>query len=99
MDGQGRVLAIEILIPNAAIRSLIRENKIHQIYAQMQMGQEVSGMQTFNQSLVDLYFRKKISLETAMMVSHQPEELADIIQRKEGLQGSSKDFLSRTINK
>jgi len=99
VDGQGRVLAIEILIPNAAIRSLIRENKIHQIYAQMQMGQETSGMQTFNQSLADLYFRKKITLETAMSVSHQPEELADLIQRKVGYKISSKDFQSRTINK
>jgi len=98
-DGQGRVLALEILIPNAAIRSLIRENKIHQVYANMQVGQETSGMLTFNQSLASLYFSKKITLEIAMNVSHQPEELADIIQRKEGFQISSKDFLSRTINK
>lgn len=84
-DGKGRVLAMEILIPNAAIRNLIRENKIHQIYSAMQMGQEKFGMQTFNQSLANLYFRKLISLETAMAVTSFPEELTDIIQRREGL--------------
>jgi twitching motility protein PilT len=82
-DGKGRVLAMEILIPNPAIRNLIRENKIHQIYSAMQMGQEKTGMQTFNQSLADLYFRGLITLETAMSVSPYPEELTDIIQRRE----------------
>ena len=82
-DGKGRVLAMEILIPNPAIRNLIRENKIHQIYSQMQLGQEKFGMQTFNQSLANLYFNKLISLETAMAVTSFPEELADILQRKE----------------
>jgi len=82
-DGKGRVLAMEILIPNPAIRNLIRENKIHQIYSQMQLGQEKFGMQTFNQSLASLYFNKLISFETAMAVTSFPEELADILQRKE----------------
>jgi len=82
-DGKGRVLAMEILIPNAAIRNLIRENKLHQIYSQMQLGQEKFGMQTFNQSLSYLYFNKLITLETAMSVTSFPEELTDIIQRKE----------------
>ena len=63
IDGKGRVLAMEILIPNPAIRNLIRENKIHQIYSSMQMGQEKFGMQTFNQSLASLYFRKLVSLD------------------------------------
>ena len=49
--GSGRCLAMEILVPNAAIRNLIREDKIHQIYSSMQTGQEKYGMQTFNQSL------------------------------------------------
>ena len=83
-DGKGRVLAIEILIPNAAIRNLIRENKIHQIYSAMQMGQEKYGMQTMNQSLASLYFRRLITLDTAMAVSGNQEELIDIIQRHEG---------------
>ncbi len=91
-DGKGRVLAVEILIPNAAIKNLIRENKIHQIYASMQMGQEKFGMQTFNQSLASLYFKKLITLETAMSVSSKPEELTDIIQRKEGLKVTSMGF-------
>ncbi len=82
-DGKGRALAMEILIPNPAIRNLIRENKIHQIYSQMQLGQEKFGMQTFNQSLASLYFNKAITLETAMAVTSFPEELADILQRKE----------------
>ena len=84
-DGTGRVLAMEIMIPNAAIRNLIRENKIHQIYSAMQMGQEKFGMQTFNQSLASLYFRKQITYDMAMSVTSFAEELTDIIQRKEGL--------------
>lgn len=89
-DGNGRVLAMEILIPNAAIKNLIRENKIHQIYAQMQMGQDQFGMQTFNQSLAHLYFKGIITKETAMNVSSKPDELTDIFQRgKSGLRGVS----------
>jgi twitching motility protein PilT len=80
-DGNGRVLAMEILIPNAAIRNLIRENKLHQIYSAMQMGQEKYGMMTFNQSLASLYARGQITLETAMRVSYKPEELTEIIER------------------
>jgi twitching motility protein PilT len=91
-DGRGRVLAMEILIPNPAIRNLIRENKIHQIYSSMQMGQEKFGMQTFNQSLASLYFKKAITLETAMNVTSKPEELTDIIQRREGLKVTSETY-------
>jgi twitching motility protein PilT len=82
-DGKGRALAMEILLPNPAIRHLIRENKIHQIYSQMQLGQEKYGMQTFNQSLANLYFDKTITLETAMTITSNAEELTDIIQRNE----------------
>jgi len=84
-DGKGRCLAMEVLIPNVAIRNLIRENKVHQIYSSMQLGQEKFGMQTFNQSLSDLYFRGLITYETAMAVTSFPEELTDIIQRREGV--------------
>jgi len=80
---------MEILIPNPAIRNLIRENKVHQIYSSMQLGQERFGMQTFNQSLSDLYFRGIIAYETALGISSFPEELIDIIQRKEGIRGRS----------
>jgi twitching motility protein PilT len=98
-DGKGRVLAMEILIPNAAIRNLIRENKIHQIYSSMQMGQEKFGMQTFNQSLANLYFKRAITLETAMSVSSFPEELTDIVQRREGLRASSANVSQNNIRK
>jgi twitching motility protein PilT len=81
MSGRGRSLAMEILIPNAAIRNLIREDKVHQIYGMMQAGQAKHGMQTFNQSLAQLYFRRMISLQVAMARSSHPDELQEIINR------------------
>jgi twitching motility protein PilT len=84
-SGSGRALAMEILVPNPAIRNLIREDKIHQIYSSMQTGQEKYGMQTFNQSLASLYFSKQISLQTALGISSLPEELQDMINRGAGL--------------
>jgi twitching motility protein PilT len=84
-SGSGRCLAMEILVPNAAIRNLVREDKIHQIYSSMQTGQEKYGMQTFNQSLATLYFSKQISLQTALGVSSMPDELQDMINRGAGL--------------
>src|SRR5579884_681132 len=80
-DGKGRVMAMEILTPNPAIRNLIREDKIHQIYSAMQTGQERYGMQTFNQSLCSLYQRGLIDLETALGRSSNREELQDMINR------------------
>ena len=74
-------MAMEVLIPNAAVRNLIREDKIHQIYSSMQTGQEKFGMQTFNQSLASLYFSKQITLQTALSRSSNPEELQDMINR------------------
>ena len=81
----GRVLSLEIMSPNPAIRNLIREDKIHQIYSIMQTGQTKFGMQTFNQSLASLYLSKKISLETALAMSSIPDELQDMINRGTGL--------------
>ncbi len=81
LSGKGRVLCMEILVPNAAVRNLIREDKIHQIYSAMQTGQDKFGMQTFNQSLATLYFQKKVSLEVAMSRSSIPDELQDMISR------------------
>ena len=98
-SGKGRVLAMEILIPNSAIRNLIRESKEHQIYAAMQMGQEKFGMQTFNQSLASLYFKEQITYETAMNITSKPEELTDIIQRKEGLRVTSRSFTPEQMRK
>lgn len=80
-SGHGRVLAVEILVPNPAIRNLIREDKVHQIYSIMQTGQAISGMQTMNQSLFDLYTRGLISYEEAVGRSQVPEELITMIQR------------------
>lgn len=87
--GSGRVMAMEILIPNAAVRNLIREDKIHQIYSAMQSGQEKFGMQTFNQALATLYLQKQISLDTAMQRSSMSEELQEMINRGVGLVGRS----------
>ena len=84
-SGKGRVMAMEILVPNAAIRNLIREDKIHQIYSMMQTGQAKYGMQTFNQSLATLYFKKQISLETALSRSSMPDELQEMINRGVGV--------------
>jgi twitching motility protein PilT len=80
-DGRGRAMIMEILIPNSAIRNLIREDKIHQIYSAMQSGTGASGMQTFNQSLSTTYFNKLITLENALLRSSNPDELQDMINR------------------
>jgi twitching motility protein PilT len=77
--GAGRALALEVLIPNAAIRNLIREDKVHQIYSQMQLGQGKNGMQTMNQSLLSLLSRRLISLEEAMGHSSDQEELKTML--------------------
>jgi twitching motility protein PilT len=78
---------MEILVPNAAVRNLIREDKIHQIYSAMQSGQEKFGMQTFNQSLATLYFQKQITLEVALARSSNQDELQEMINRGAGLGG------------
>ena len=80
-DGQGRAMAMEIMIPNSAIRNLIREDKIHQVYGTMQIGQDKSGMQTFNQSLANLFFKRLISLEVALARSSNADELQEMINR------------------
>ena len=80
-NGKGRALAMEILIPNSAIRNLIREDKVHQIYGMMQTGQGKHGMQTFNQSLASSYFKRLITLQIALNRSSNPDELQEIIAR------------------
>jgi twitching motility protein PilT len=84
-DGSGRAMALEILVPNSAIRNLIREDKVHQIYSMMQTGQDKYGMQTFNQSLATLFHKRLISLETAVQRSSNVDELKDLIDRGSGL--------------
>jgi twitching motility protein PilT len=80
-NGKGRAMAMEILVPTAAIRNLIREDKVHQIYSMMQTGQTKYGMQTFNQSLATLYFKKSITLQAALTRSSNPDELQEMITR------------------
>jgi twitching motility protein PilT len=83
--GGGRVVSLEILIPTPAIRNLIREDKVHQIYSAMQTGQEKVGMQTANQSLASLYQKKLVTLESAMSASSNRDELRDMINRGVGV--------------
>jgi twitching motility protein PilT len=78
-DGRGRVLALEIMVPNTAIRALIRDDKIHQLYSQMQMGQEKFGMQTMNQCLFSLYHKQIITLEDAIARSPDTEEFKEMV--------------------
>ena len=78
-SGAGRVLALEIMIPNPAIRNLIREEKVHQIYSQMQVGQAKFGMQTMNQSLLASLLRRDITLDDAVGRSSDPEEFRNLL--------------------
>ncbi len=84
-DGKGRVVSLEILVPTPGIRNLIREDKVHQIYSAMQTGQEKLGMQTMNQSLATLFFRRLITMDTAMNASSNREELQEMINRGAGV--------------
>ncbi len=78
-------MAMEILMPNPAIRNLIREDKLHQIYSMMQTGQNKYGMQTFNQSLATLVHRRVITQELADDRSSLPDELEELIARGSGV--------------
>jgi twitching motility protein PilT len=78
-SGSGRALCAEVMVPNAAIRNLIREDKLHQIYSQMQIGQSKYGMRTMNQSLCELYLNKVITLEDAIGHSSEVDELKTMI--------------------
>ncbi len=79
--GKGRTVATEIMVPTAAIRNLIREDKVHQVYSQMQIGQEKIGMRTMNQSLIELYQRRVISRDEAIRRSPNLEEFTQMIAR------------------
>jgi twitching motility protein PilT len=79
IGGKGRAMAMEVMIPNPAIRNLIREEKLQQIYSQMQVGQTKFGMQTMNQALLQLVERRIISLEDAMDRSHNLDEFKQMV--------------------
>jgi len=83
-SGRGRACAIEVMIPNVAIRNLIREDKIHQIYGMMQAGQTKFGMQTMNQALYGLYAKRQITYDECIGRSSDTEELIQMIQRGAG---------------
>lgn len=84
-NGEGRVVALEILVPTPAIRNLIREGKIHQIYSAMQTGQDKLGMQTLNQSLASLYLSRTVTMDTALSASSNREELQEMVKRGVGV--------------
>ena len=87
--GGGRVLCAEVMIPNSAIRNLMREDKVHQIPSLMQSGQAEHGMQTFNQGLARLVMRGKVTREVAVEASSDPKELIPMIERAEAKGASS----------
>ena len=78
-DGPGRAMIQEIMVPNAAIRNLIRDDKVHQIYSVMQTGQGSTGMQTMNQALLSAYMKRQIKLEDALARSPDPSELQSML--------------------
>jgi twitching motility protein PilT len=79
-DGQGRIAALEILFPDDAVRNLIRQAKVEQIYSVMQTGTS-KGMQTLEQALCDLVARGLVSTETALARSSRPDQLLGLLQR------------------
>lgn len=79
--GGGRTVALEILVVTPAIRALIRDDKVHQIYSMIQSGQKY-GMKTMNQSLSELYETGKITINDAMNYSHNPQELGEMLSRE-----------------
>ena len=83
--GTGRVVAMEILVPTPALRNLIRDDKVHQIYSSMQTGQEKQGMQTMNQSLATLVQRRLITRDEALNASSLRDELIEMMARGAGV--------------
>ncbi len=77
--GRGRVIALEILVANAGIRNLIREDKVHMIYSTLQLNRSKSGMQTMNQALADLYLNRMITADEALSHSSDTLELKKLM--------------------
>lgn len=78
--GGGRLAAQEIMITNPAIANLIREDKVHQVYSQMQLNQQATGMTTQTQELIEFLRKKLISKDTAIQYSNKPDELLRVIE-------------------
>jgi twitching motility protein PilT len=85
-DGQGRTVGVEVLVATPAVRNLVREAKVHQIYSAMQAGGKF-GMQTMDQSLVALVRANRIDYETALASCHNAEELNRMLGRPSGVSG------------
>jgi twitching motility protein PilT len=79
-DGRGRIAALEILLPDDAVRNLIRQGKIEQIYSVIQTGTG-RGMQTMEQALADLVLRKVVTREVAISRSSRPDQLESLLER------------------
>ena len=78
-------MALEIMVPTPAIRNLIRDDKVHQIYSSMQAGQDKLGMQTMNQALAALALRREVTVEAALAASSLKDELEQMISRGSGV--------------
>jgi len=79
--GGGRVVSLEILVATPAVRALIRDDKIHQIYSMIQSGQKY-GMKTMNQSLSELYGSRRISVQDAMAFTSNAQELSEMLAQE-----------------
>jgi len=95
--GRGRAMAAEILVVTPAVRALIRDDKIHQIYSTMQSGKKF-GMQTMNDALYGLYMSRDVALDDCLRASHDPNEFLRMIgqtpeddgtKKPGGMQGSA----------
>ncbi len=94
-DGPGRVLACEVMVPNPAIRNLIREDKVHQLYTQMQVGQEKYNMMTLNQCLLNLAQRRLITVEEALSRAGDPDEFRTMLQNAQAQGGRTMSTTAR----
>jgi twitching motility protein PilT len=93
--GGGRVLAMEILVATPAVRAVIRDDKIHQIYSLIQAGQKF-GMWTMNQSLYELYAKKKITYNDALGRSTNAQEFEEMVRQGSQRGESTRSFASQT---
>ena len=84
--GRGRAMAAEILVVTPAVRALIRDDKIHQIYSTMQSGKKY-GMQTMNDALYSLYMNREVALDDCLRASHDPNEFLRMIGQSPGRRG------------
>jgi len=97
-SGKGRVAAVEIMLATQAIRTLIRDDKIHQIYSALQTGKKL-GMQTMNESLYQLYMQGDVAIGECLRVSSNPTELRRMLGEPEGGEAGGSPDLEGTTRK